>query len=87
MSSSSDKSQSPVGVIGYYKASSNRNSSALIRSLSIVVPAYNEQARLPETIRRIEEYLSRSDWAFHEILIVDDGSTDGTAEAAARSRQ
>ena len=54
----------------------------MIRSLSIVVPAYNEQARLPETIRRILEYLSGSEWIFHEILIVDDGSTDGTAEAA-----
>jgi glycosyltransferase involved in cell wall biosynthesis len=55
----------------------------LNRSLSIIVPAYNERARLPETIRRIEEYFTRSDWAFHEILVVDDGSRDGTAEAAA----
>ncbi len=57
-------------------------SSRLIRSISIVVPAYNEQARLPDTIRRIQEYLSRSEWIFYEILIVDDGSTDGTAAIA-----
>ena len=48
------------------------------RSLSIIIPAYNEQARLPETLRRIDEYLSRTECSFHEILIVDDGSTDGT---------
>ena len=69
-----------MGGISYYKASSKIP--ALTRSLSIIVPAYNEQARLPETIRRIEEYLSRSDWTFHEILIVDDGSSDGTCAAA-----
>jgi glycosyltransferase involved in cell wall biosynthesis len=57
-------------------------SQRLIRSISIVVPAYNEQARLPETIRRIQAYLSQSEWFFHEIVIVDDGSTDGTAEVA-----
>jgi len=53
----------------------------LIRSISIVVPAYNEQARLPETIRRIQEYLVKSAWTFWEIVIVDDGSTDDTIKA------
>jgi len=54
----------------------------LSRSLSIIVPAYNESARLPETLRRIEEYFTRSRWDFHEILVVDDGSRDATLEAA-----
>jgi dolichyl-phosphate beta-glucosyltransferase len=54
----------------------------LTRSISIVIPAYNEQVRLPDTLRRIERYLRESSWSIHEILIVDDGSTDGTAEAA-----
>jgi glycosyltransferase involved in cell wall biosynthesis len=54
----------------------------LTRSLSIIIPAYNEEARLPETLRRIAEYLSAWGAAFHEILIVDDGSQDGTLAAA-----
>ncbi len=56
----------------------------LNRSLSIIVPAYNEEARLPETLRRIAEYVSSREFAFHEVLVVDDGSKDGTAEAARR---
>lgn len=54
----------------------------MTRSLSIIVPAFNEEARLPESLRRIEEYVARAGWAFHEILVVDDGSTDGTFAAA-----
>jgi glycosyltransferase involved in cell wall biosynthesis len=54
----------------------------LNRSLSIVVPAYNESKRLPETIRKIEEYFSHSHWDFHEIIIVDDGSSDATFQTA-----
>jgi glycosyltransferase involved in cell wall biosynthesis len=54
----------------------------LTRSISIVIPAFNEQVRLPDTLRRVERYLKDTDWAFHEILVVDDGSTDGTFDAA-----
>lgn len=46
------------------------------------MPAYNEQARLPETLRKIEEYLAGHVWAFQEILVVDDGSRDNTAGVA-----
>lgn len=53
----------------------------MIPSISIVIPAYNEQVRLPETIRRIEYYMGVLNPAFHELLIVNDGSTDGTEEA------
>jgi dolichyl-phosphate beta-glucosyltransferase len=54
----------------------------LTRSISVIIPAYNERVRLPDTLRRIEQYLRESDWGFHEIVIVDDGSTDGTFDAA-----
>lgn len=54
----------------------------MTRSISIVIPAFNEQVRLPDTLRRVERYLQESNWAFHEILVVDDGSTDATCDAA-----
>jgi dolichyl-phosphate beta-glucosyltransferase len=47
--------------------------------LSVVIPAYNEQARLPRTLERIRAFLGGRP---HEIVVVDDGSADGTAEAA-----
>ena len=47
--------------------------------LSIVIPAVNEEGRLPETLRKIHEYvMARSLRA--EVLVVDDGSTDSTAQ-------
>jgi glycosyltransferase involved in cell wall biosynthesis len=55
----------------------------LQRSISIVIPAYNEEQRLPATLTRVEEYSSGQDFSFTEILVVDDGSSDGTAERAA----
>jgi len=46
--------------------------------LSIVIPAYNEERRLPETLRRVRAYLEarRAD---AEVIVVDDGSRDATA--------
>ncbi len=52
-------------------------------SLSIVIPAYNERARLPLTLERIHAFfLKASPAALHEIIIVDDGSNDDTAHIA-----
>lgn len=56
----------------------------MIPSLSIVIPAYNEESRLSATLERICEYLALEAPAFAEILVVDDGSRDRTAEMAAR---
>ena len=47
--------------------------------LSIVVPAYNEQDRLPDTLTAIADYLGTREFS-HELLVVDDGSRDGTRD-------
>jgi dolichyl-phosphate beta-glucosyltransferase len=53
--------------------------------LSIVVPAFNEEQRLPKSLKSIQAYLaSRSLQA--EVLVVDDGSTDATAKLVELSR-
>jgi glycosyltransferase involved in cell wall biosynthesis len=50
-------------------------------SLSIVVPAYNEGARLGRSLRAIVTYLN--EYAPEaEVIVVDDGSTDKTAATA-----
>ncbi len=54
----------------------------LNRSISIIIPAYNEQIRLPDTLRRVTDYLESTAWSFYEILVVDDGSRDGTFAVA-----
>jgi len=46
--------------------------------LSVVIPAYNEEPRILNSLHRIAAYLEGTDRP-HEILVVDDGSTDGTA--------
>jgi dolichyl-phosphate beta-glucosyltransferase len=51
-------------------------------SLSVVIPALNEAARLPRTLERVRSFLEARREAY-EIVVVDDGSTDGTAETAA----
>jgi glycosyltransferase involved in cell wall biosynthesis len=45
--------------------------------LSIVVPAYNEEHRIPPTLARLHGYLSRQPLRY-EIVVVDDGSSDNT---------
>ncbi len=49
--------------------------------LSIVIPAYNEELRLPATLERIAAYL-KNRRRETEVVVVDDGSTDRTAEVA-----
>ncbi len=57
-------------------------------TLSLVVPAYNEESRLPPSLDRMVAYLRKRGPRQAEILVVDDGSKDRTSEivreAAAR---
>jgi dolichol-phosphate mannosyltransferase len=51
--------------------------------LSVVIPVYNEQATVDELRRRLGEVLDRVE-PDYEVLLVNDGSRDGTAEALRR---
>ncbi len=51
------------------------------KQVSVLIPAYNEVNAIAKTIKDIEESMQKSGWVY-EILVVDDCSTDGTAEAA-----
>lgn len=48
-----------------------------MKSISVVIPAYNEALRLPRTLERVIAYLTAGKYDY-EIIVVDDGSTDGT---------
>jgi dolichyl-phosphate beta-glucosyltransferase len=47
--------------------------------LSVIIPAYNEEARLPRTLDSVYTYLSNRGRSF-EIIVVDDGSIDHTVD-------
>jgi dolichyl-phosphate beta-glucosyltransferase len=46
--------------------------------LSVIIPAYNEEQRIGNTLRAIHAYLQQQPYSA-EIIVVDDGSHDGTA--------
>lgn len=50
-------------------------------SLSVIIPAYNEAARLGKTLRAVVDYLQQN-FPDGELIVVDDGSADGTADLA-----
>jgi len=49
--------------------------------LSVVIPAYNEDSRIANTLKKIREYLDRQDYS-SEIIVVSDGCTDLTDQCA-----
>ena len=55
--------------------------------LSIVIPAYNEEMRIAQTLDTVVKYVGSQDYSW-EVIVADDGSQDGTAslvEAAAEA--
>lgn len=55
-------------------------------AISIVIPAYNEERRLPQSLELIRAYLQKRGWD-GEVIVVDDGSTDRTAQIVAEWQQ
>jgi dolichyl-phosphate beta-glucosyltransferase len=55
--------------------------SAAAPELSIVIPAYNEELRLPVSLAQVSAYI-RASGRETDVIVVDDGSTDGTAAVA-----
>lgn len=45
--------------------------------LSVIIPAYNEEKRLPETLKKVRDYLQKQEYEY-EVIVVDDGSSDQT---------
>ncbi|PYX99060.1 MAG: glycosyl transferase [Acidobacteria bacterium] len=52
-------------------------------SLTIVIPAFNEESRLEATLHKLDAFLKAEDWNA-ELIVVDDGSTDRTAQLVMR---
>ena len=53
----------------------------LARAVSVIIPAFNEAGHVAAQVRDVQSVMATAGWKY-EILVVDDGSTDGTAEAA-----
>jgi len=49
--------------------------------LSVIIPAYNEESRLPDTLEQVFHFLEKQSFS-SEVIVVENGSTDKTLEAA-----
>ncbi len=55
-----------------------------MKTVSVIIPAYNEEKRLPKTLKKWQTFLShdKNDFLINKIIVVDDGSTDKTVSVA-----
>lgn len=68
-----EKSEYPIPALNSQK------SQMIDFSISIIIPAYNEEKRILTSIQRIIQYCTSQHWNY-EVVIVEDGSTDGTLD-------
>jgi len=61
-----------------YKNIKNNQQIKFIMKISVVIPAYNEEKRIEESLRKISGFLSKKSEDY-EIIVVNDGSTDKTS--------
>lgn len=54
--------------------------------ITVIIPTFNEATRLPATLRQIEMFCAENPHMISDIWIIDDGSIDGTVEAAMKFR-
>lgn len=73
-----DGTPTPVSLV----ESSELPSRTLPTAVSVVIPAYNEAEHIAPGLEDVRSALEGTGWDY-EIIVVDDGSADGTAEAAA----
>ena len=57
----------------------NTSASSRTGGVSLIIPTYNERGNLPLLVERIAKCLNHCQY---EVIVVDDGSPDGTAEVA-----
>jgi len=73
-----------LGAIGVIEEIGELEERVLESAVSIVIPAYGEGAHVAEGIEAVRRVMDLSGWTY-EIIVVDDGSADDTAERAART--
>src|SRR5436309_1562359 len=69
----------PRGASKRVLATPSGRYNAILSLLSIVIAAYKEERRLPSTLDELTCWLDAGEFADTEIIVVDDGSADGTA--------
>ena len=56
-----------------------------LKRISIIIPAYNEEKRIYQTLKKISDYLRNKKYSF-EVIVVDDGSKDNTGGVVKKIR-